>query len=204
MEADKETEDEELRIASLTKTVYDDVLGYITDDDYGAEILGPEGRDFIIEYDPDAQGSDMYSTKLRDQKKSDDLSELKLEPRDLYDMDILKPGFKPTDKDEKRQEDKVPKKAKGPKEDRPKRFGRERDKGQPEYEIGQHLAFDDKKLGTIEGKLTAIETDKKTKKDWYILTDKEGTEFEATIEELYIPEEPKEEKEEKPKRRKRR
>lgn len=58
-----------LRTWMCPKTVYNEVLGTILDADYGEGILGSKGRDFIVKYDPKAEGTLKYSTKMRDKDK---------------------------------------------------------------------------------------------------------------------------------------
>lgn len=213
MESDKLTKDESMKIASLPKTVYDAILGYVSDDDYGVDVLGYDGRDFIIDYDPKSQGSDMYSVKIRDEKKCADLSDIEAEPIDLYAMENLMPGWVKTEDDDK--ESKGGKESKGKsrrekkkekekdadegegKDDRASRRKRreekEDDKKDPDFEIGDILSFEDKELGTITGEFIAVEKDKKGK-EWYIIKDKDDNEYEAKLDELYLAEEKKEEK----------
>ena len=58
----------------MPRTVYNAILGTVLDEDYGEKVLGIKGRDFVIIYDPDQKGSDMYQTRVRDKDKSKKLS----------------------------------------------------------------------------------------------------------------------------------
>ena len=67
------------------KTVFNDIIKYITDPEYGEEVLGCNGDDFIIEYNSKAPPTEMYSTRLRKSGTSEKLpSGLEKQVVDLY------------------------------------------------------------------------------------------------------------------------
>ena len=189
-----------LVLGSVTKTVYDEILSYVLDDDYGQDILGPTGRDFTVDYDPKAQGSKMYTVRLRDAKKCEDLSDEDFEAIDIMNLEQLFPGNaeappkeEPEDKtDKKKQKKKVTEEEEEEQTEKAPSSVKKSSKKEDQFEIGDDLCFDDKKLGTIEGELISIEEDKKNKRQVFIIKDEDGTEFEAYEHELYRKE--KEEK----------
>ena len=66
------------------KTVFAEILRYLEDPDYGEEILGCKGDDFIVEYDPTAPGASMYSVRIAKEGKSEVLpSSLEKDVKDL-------------------------------------------------------------------------------------------------------------------------
>lgn len=220
-EGGKNVKDKDLaiKISSLAKGVYNDILSYVSDDDYGAGVLGDLGRDFVIEFDPNAQGSDMYSVRIRDKDKCDDLADFEFKAIDLYNLDQLKPGHSPAKDDEEKSEKPTSsKKRKPPTKEKekepepepeqstkrkPRKFGKDDAPKKNQFEMKEVLAFDDSEMGTVTGELTGIEEDSKGK-PIYILTDKDGQEVEASEEELYRPQDKEEKKkEEKPNRRRR-
>lgn len=72
------------------KTVYCAILDYVLDPEYGEEILGCEGRDFVIMFDKNKKGSDMYQVKLRDADKCEELLDsLESQVKDYYDPEVL-------------------------------------------------------------------------------------------------------------------
>jgi len=78
-----------MREFSAPKTVYHGILGFVLDEEYGEDILGPEGRDFIIEFDKGQHASSMYSVHLRKEGKSEELPESLLkDTKDFYDEDV--------------------------------------------------------------------------------------------------------------------
>ena len=79
-----------MKIFPASKTVYDAILKYLTDEDYGEECFGCNGRNFKIEYDDKAKGSDMYSVLIGNEKNSKPLpSDLEKQVSDLYDPKIF-------------------------------------------------------------------------------------------------------------------
>ena len=74
---------------AANKTIYNRILGEVLDPDHGEDILGANGRDFVIEYDPEKDGSAKYTVKLRDEKKCEKLPEsLEGQVKDYYDPDV--------------------------------------------------------------------------------------------------------------------
>jgi hypothetical protein len=73
---------------AANKTIYNAILNEVLDPDHGEDVLGHEGRDFVIEYDPEKEGAAKYSIKLRDEKKCEKLPEsLQDDVKDFYDAD---------------------------------------------------------------------------------------------------------------------
>lgn len=64
-------------------SVYNGILAFIQDPDYGEEILGGQGRDIVIMYDPKAAGATMYRVVPRKEGLSQELPE-GLKATDLY------------------------------------------------------------------------------------------------------------------------
>ncbi len=209
MEGDKKLKDNSLRIATLTKTVYNDILSYVLDIDYGVKVLGVKGRDFIIEYDSSQQGTDMYRVKIRDKDVCDDFSDLEIEPTDLMEVDALKPNFHSKDdgddnfkkkkrtsarREEEPEEEEQPKKKKKKQEEEPEEEEQPKKKKKSEdgeFEIGETLAFDDKELGHIEGELVEIDKNKKGDTIYVIKNQSDNDEYEGYSGEVYRPEKKK-------------
>jgi len=62
----------------------------VLDPEYGEGILGCEGRDFVVSFDKAKQGSEMYSVKLRDADKCEELPDSLLEEvKDYYSPEVL-------------------------------------------------------------------------------------------------------------------
>ena len=76
---------------AANKTVYNAILAVVLDEEDGGEgVLGPEGRDFIITFDPKKEGAAKYSVSLRDEKKSEKLPEsLEEQVKDFYDSGVF-------------------------------------------------------------------------------------------------------------------
>lgn len=71
------------------KTVYNAILEYILDPDFGEGVLGARGRDFIITYDPTKEGSAKYSVKIRDASKCHKLASSVADGvKDYYDPEV--------------------------------------------------------------------------------------------------------------------
>lgn len=82
--------DSGVKIYAAPKTIYDAILGYLVDEDYGEDCFGCKGRDFKITYDNKAKGADMYSIVMRPEGKSKELpSDLEKQVSDLYDPKIF-------------------------------------------------------------------------------------------------------------------
>lgn len=78
---------------TLPQSVYNDVLGYLTSDEYDAEALfGINGRDFIITRDKTKPPAQMYEVQLRDSEKCKAL------PKSMLDgvIDLYSTGFSAT------------------------------------------------------------------------------------------------------------
>ena len=70
----------------LPKTVYQEIQKVILDDEFGEVVCGPDGRDFIVDRDPDAPANKMYSVLLRDAARC-----VKL-PKALKGKDLMADG----------------------------------------------------------------------------------------------------------------
>ena len=88
-----DTSADEMKVVEFAanKTIYNAILAIVLDDEDGGEdVLGCEGRDFIITYDPKKEGAAKYSVTLRDEKKSEKLPEsLEEEVKDYYDASVF-------------------------------------------------------------------------------------------------------------------
>jgi hypothetical protein len=87
-----DTSEKDLRVVeyACNKTVYEQILGKILDPDYGESILGTAGRDIVIMYDDNKQGSAMYSVEMRKEGKSEELPDsLEKQVKDFYDHDVF-------------------------------------------------------------------------------------------------------------------
>lgn len=86
-----DTSANEMRVVEFAanKTIYNAILQTVLDPEFGEEILGPEGRDFIITLDEKKEGAARFGIQLRDAKKSEKLSDdLQEEVKDYYDPDV--------------------------------------------------------------------------------------------------------------------
>lgn len=86
-----DTSADEQRIVEFAanKTIYNAILEKVLDPEFGEDVLGCEGRDFIVTYDPKKEGAAKYSISLRDEKKSEKLPEsLEEQVKDYYDADV--------------------------------------------------------------------------------------------------------------------
>jgi len=91
---DIEESDAGVQLSALPQSVFNAVLNYIMDPDFGEEILGPEGRDFIIDRDSKESPDKMYAVRLRDEKKCEELSaDLQDDVTDLFTCKALEPGW---------------------------------------------------------------------------------------------------------------
>lgn len=89
---DMEEIEKGVQICGLPQTVYSEVLAYIEDPEFGESILGIDGRDIIIERDSKESPQNMYTVKLRDEKRSEKL-EGDFNVVDLFEMSALEPGW---------------------------------------------------------------------------------------------------------------
>jgi hypothetical protein len=67
---DMENVDKGMLILGAPKTVYHAITNIICDDEFGENVLGSQGRDFIVTYTPKNEGTDKYHVVLRDKEKS--------------------------------------------------------------------------------------------------------------------------------------
>lgn len=68
-------EPDRMQLYWATPAVYNEIISYATDDEYQEqEVLGPDGRDFVVNYNAAATlPVDYYDVKLRDREKSESL-----------------------------------------------------------------------------------------------------------------------------------
>lgn len=209
------TKEKELKmsIAALSKTAYDQILGYITDDDYGTEVLGDRGRDFVIEYNKEAQPANMYQVRIQDKEKCSDFKDLELEVTDLLSLQALMPNGYIKQAKETKKSDPAPKKKvqqqettdddarKAPPASNKKPAVQEETRpscrppaAEPadddtDFIEGETLCFECSDYGKVEGEFVGTEPDKKKPEVlWYIIRDSKGLEYMAKKEEIFRPE----------------
>lgn len=85
--------------------VVGDLFAKVCDEDYGEDILGPEGRDYTIKFDKDAAPAKMYSIDVRDREKSPKLPEELAEKAIDFYGDKLDVVLGLVDKDEEEDEE---------------------------------------------------------------------------------------------------
>lgn len=80
-----------VRLYGAPPTVYNKVLGFITNQEYDEdEIFGVKGRDIVITLDKTKKGTDMYEVGLRKEGKSEKLpSDIQDSVKDLYNSKFL-------------------------------------------------------------------------------------------------------------------
>lgn len=100
-----------VQICSVPSTVFNEIISTILDPEFGEEVLGPDGRDFLITRDSDESPQRMYTVRLRDKDKCEELPEsLCNDVTDLFNLKILEPGYSSDDElnkyfDEKAEND---------------------------------------------------------------------------------------------------
>jgi hypothetical protein len=92
---DLDAVDAGMKIGAIPSSVYSVMLDYIIDPEYGESTIGPNGRDFIIDKDKNAElPQDMYKVKIRDKDKCIALDpSLAKNVQDLFTMSMLDRGF---------------------------------------------------------------------------------------------------------------
>lgn len=81
------------RIYTLPQSVYNDILEYIDDPENGEDVLGCNGRDFIIEKNKNAPKIvDIYKLKIRDSKHCNGVV-INAPTYDLFQEPSLNPGY---------------------------------------------------------------------------------------------------------------
>ena len=93
---DIQSDSKAMQLGSLPSSVYDTVLSYICDPEYGESVLGSEGRDFIVDRDTNQIPAKMYVTKIRDKDKCEVLGN-DYELQDLFYINALEPGYSSVD-----------------------------------------------------------------------------------------------------------
>lgn len=138
------------------RTVYNDVLAKVLDEDFGEDILGSSGREFTITFDKTKKGSDMYSTSVRDKEKCAKLpGSLDEKALDFYSVEglaalgILQQGTpeEPGDKDDedpKEEEDEDPKKGEDD-DEKPKKDEDDEDPKDEDEDEGEEDEEDEEK-----------------------------------------------------------
>lgn len=109
-------------------SVYNKILSIVTDPDYGESILGETGRDVVIMYDKNKQGSDKYQVLPRKEGLSEDLPESVLKGvLDLYSEEAFSQmgdqedgGSAPAKKEEADEDEKETKEEADEEEPKPK------------------------------------------------------------------------------------
>ena len=88
-------------------SVFNAIVDLITDEEFGEEMLGRKGRDFVISFKPNASPGEMYNVVPRKEGKSPKLSsELEAQVKDLYSDEEYKTfGSVPADTDEEEDAD---------------------------------------------------------------------------------------------------
>lgn len=89
---DVDEPEKQIQIGSIPQSVYGKMLAYIQDPEFGEEILGKTGRDFIVERNSKLTPDKMYTVKLRDEKRCEKY-EGELNPINLFDCKALDPGW---------------------------------------------------------------------------------------------------------------
>ena len=90
-----------MRLEMIPKTVYNKIINKIANEDYkglinevevfGAKLIGPNGRDFVVTYNPKAAPAEKYDVEVRDKELSEKLSdEFKSQVVDFFTAE----GFK--------------------------------------------------------------------------------------------------------------
>lgn len=88
---DTGSKDLKMRTFAAPASVFNAIVDFITDEEYGEEMLGRKGRDFVITYKPNASPSEMYTVAPRKEGKSPKLSsELEGQVKDLYSEEEAK------------------------------------------------------------------------------------------------------------------
>lgn len=83
-----------MQIVPLPGSVFNTLLEYLMDSEYGDSILGVKGRDFIIARDTAQTPDKMYTVKLRDRERCEELDEdLQANVSDLFKMKNLDAGW---------------------------------------------------------------------------------------------------------------
>jgi len=171
---DLENKDAGLQICALPPIVFNEILTYVLDPEYGEGILGGEGRDFLIDRDTSKPPAKMYNVKLRDEKRCKPIDEEGLEPADLFEVPALEPGWsvvdgldeseKP-DKDEELEDEEPEEKDEGLEDEEPEEKDEEPEDVLP-WELpawckaGNTVSFDDGDGNTLKGKLVEFDAGK--------------------------------------------
>lgn len=91
---DTDNVDKGMQIVPVPGSVFKVIIDYVLDPEYGEDILGVKGRDFILDKDTTQAFDKMYSMKLRDEKRCAELDdELAEKVTDLFTMDALEAGW---------------------------------------------------------------------------------------------------------------
>lgn len=83
-----------IQLGCITSSVYNVILSYVTDPEFGEDILGYNGRDFVVDFDKNLDPSKMYTVKIRDAERCEELSEdLQDTVTDLFRCEALEAGW---------------------------------------------------------------------------------------------------------------
>lgn len=87
-----------MQIGNIPPSVYNVIVNYVMDTEYGEGILGCSGRDFVVDLDKSQDPNKMYSVKIRDEKRCEELDEeFTDEVTDLFLLSALEPGWSSND-----------------------------------------------------------------------------------------------------------
>jgi hypothetical protein len=147
-----------MSVVQLPSIVFNAVINYILDPEFGEEILGCNGRDFIIDRDKSEQPSKMYDVRIRDHKRCDKLDESLADGVvDLFRMPVLEPGWSSngdlnmiddSDNEDKKSDDEPTGKDKSTGKDKPSRNKAKKQKDENEFKDenedgGEKLPWED-------------------------------------------------------------
>jgi hypothetical protein len=91
---DMEDIEKGVQIGQMPPSVFNAILNYVSDPEYGDSVLGCKGRDFIIERDSNESPAKMYKVRIRDKDRCEDIDEtLQDQVRDMFKMNALEPGW---------------------------------------------------------------------------------------------------------------
>ena len=178
---DMDNLDNGMQIWTLPTSVFNLIISYIDDPEYGEGVIGIKGRDFIVERDSKQDPANVYTVKLRDRERSEKLDKsIQDNITDLFKCKVLDPGWssnKELNKAEEREaesdDEKITSrrntnKAKDEnpyKDDEPAKEETTGKDGAPpwekdrEFKVGDIVTFKDPEEGEFEGPIISIDGD---------------------------------------------
>lgn len=154
---DVENEDAGVQICSFPPSVFNEILTYILDPEYGEDIMGCEGRDFIIDRDSKQTPSKMYKVKLRDEKRCEGLEEsLQDGVQDLFQNKAFEAGWSAGGDSE---DEEVPPKKRKPKKSEPEEDNEFEDEEETTDETEDVLPWEDLPKWCAKGSPVKFEDD---------------------------------------------